>query len=280
MRRSASIGLLSLGAAAAFCAPAGAAQVVGSTLNDPPDAGTLVPGFTFAQTAPPTGAALPIAAPASGALVSVRISHGVVPPAPAAPAVVGLRILSGTPPNLTSRLDARLPNLGYRADEPAGVTSVVPGDASGAHGVPINVGERVGFATLVGNVGLSRPTPGAARGATAGTGAGPGVYADAPNRELLIQYTIEPDADADGWGDETQDRCPDDPTSNCPGRVVSTPVFQPGPTVAGPTITKTIACRTGTKPAGDHCAKIKCKKGRKLKGNKCVKRRAHRSRKR
>ena len=28
-----------------------------------------------------------------------------------------------------------------------------------------------------------------------------------PSQELLVQATLEPDADGDGWGDETQDRC-------------------------------------------------------------------------
>jgi hypothetical protein len=38
--------------------------------------------------------------------------------------------------------------------------------------------------------------------------------------ELMVNATLEPDADADGWGDETQDNCPtvaNDQTSNpCP----------------------------------------------------------------
>ncbi len=38
------------------------------------------------------------------------------------------------------------------------------------------------------------------------------------NYELLANATIEPDADRDGWGDETQDKCPGraDPSNACP----------------------------------------------------------------
>src|SRR5205085_2071744 len=39
-----------------------------------------------------------------------------------------------------------------------------------------------------------------------GTSSSPGT--SNPNRELLVNANIEPDADRDGFGDETQDRCP------------------------------------------------------------------------
>lgn len=46
---------------------------------------------------------------------------------------------------------------------------------------------------------------------TTGTGAAPG------GKELLVQAVIEPDADADGLGDETQDPCPTQPGPVCTG---------------------------------------------------------------
>jgi hypothetical protein len=41
------------------------------------------------------------------------------------------------------------------------------------------------------------------------------------NVELLVQYTVEPDADGDGYGDETQDACPADvaTTVACAGAI-------------------------------------------------------------
>jgi hypothetical protein len=260
MKRLALGGLLALIAAAAMPASAGAASVIGAQLGDPADGGAFSAGYTAVQTAQATGVSLPITAPTSGALVKVSFTHGV---APAGGDRIGLRIVSGTFPNFTSRLDPRLPDLTYLAADPAGTTTVVPADANGAHGVQISAGERLGLATLTGSIDINRAAPGAQYSYFNSTGAGAGVYsAYGAAYQLLVQYVIEPDADADGWGDETQDRCSADPTSDCAGRIV---------TVPGPTVVETIACKTGTKPAGDHCAKIKCRTGRKLRGNKCVK---------
>ena len=38
----------------------------------------------------------------------------------------------------------------------------------------------------------------------------------APSAELLLSGTVEPDADHDGYGDETQDRCPADAATQAP----------------------------------------------------------------
>jgi hypothetical protein len=37
-----------------------------------------------------------------------------------------------------------------------------------------------------------------------------------PNYRVNVSATIEPDADRDGYGDETQDRCPTDPSTQGP----------------------------------------------------------------
>jgi hypothetical protein len=44
-------------------------------------------------------------------------------------------------------------------------------------------------------------------------GQGPQASADSSGKQLLVQVTIEADADKDGFGDETQDRCPSQPTT-------------------------------------------------------------------
>ena len=47
-----------------------------------------------------------------------------------------------------------------------------------------------------------------------------------PDTELLVQAVVEPDGDADGFGDETQDNCPslpnDQRTNPCPSTAVNT----------------------------------------------------------
>jgi hypothetical protein len=267
VKRLALGGLSALIIATALSGVARAETIIGSSLPGIADGGGFSSGFTVVQTTQANGVDLPLTAPSAGALVKVRFSHGV---APAGGDRIGLRIVSGTFPNFTSRLDSRLPDLTYLAGDPAGTTTVIPGDAFGARGVRIEAGERLGVATLVGTMDINRANPGARYSYFNSTGAGPGVYATfGADYDVTLQYVIEPDADGDGWGDETQDRCPADPTSNCPGRIVTVP----GPVVIqqSPPIVKTIVCGTGTKPAGEACVKIKCRIGHKLRGSKCVK---------
>ena len=81
-------------------------------------------------------------------------------------------------------------------------------------------------------------------------GCGPGSF------EVLVQGTVEPDADDDGFGDETQDQCVGvaGPVNGCPAPIVPAPSPVATP-VVGPT----------------SAAAKKCRKGRKLKRGKCVK---------
>jgi hypothetical protein len=84
--------------------------------------------------------------------------------------------------------------------------------------------------------------------------------------ELLVQVTIEPDADGDGFGDETQDQCPTQAGTH--GACVSNP---PPATLA----VNGLAVRTGkiaytlSKEATVTLKLAKAKKGRKVKGR-CV----------
>lgn len=58
-----------------------------------------------------------------------------------------------------------------------------------------------------------------------------------------VSALIEPDVDRDGFGDETQDQCPKDPTTQAPCPV--TPVIVEIP---GPTITQTLVTAAATPP--------------------------------
>lgn len=258
---------------------AGAAQVIGSTLNGTPTASAS--NSTSFQTVPATGSTLALSPSAPGTIVAVRQKFGGTG---ANPGHVGFRLLTpagGT--NFTARLPVRIPVFVTPANfvGPA-IATVLPVDADGLpRGEPIAAGEFVGRTFLGGDTVFTRDgtvTAGSVRSVTGVHDSGTQDYTNVTTpRDQLLQYIVEPDADGDGWGDETQDRCPDDPSSNCPGRVVSTPgptIVQPGVTITLPGKTIAIACRVGTKPAGSRCVKIKCKKGRKLQGNKCVKKKA------
>ena len=64
---------------------------------------------------------------------------------------------------------------------------------------------------------IDRAAPGADYAFVNSTGPGLGTYSNyGGGYEVTIQYTIEPDADHDGYGDETQDLCPTDATTHGP----------------------------------------------------------------
>lgn len=245
---------------AAVPASAAASTPVGSNLTADPNGSPFVGGFTIIQTLPAPGSALPVTAPTAGTIVAIRFKHG----ATASETSVSPRIVTATTPvvNAAVRRHERLPDVVLPGGTPAGIQTIVPVDGeSKPRGVPIAAGEWLGLATLgPGSLALQNLTGGGGERVTL-TGNGTGVLTSAgstPDRELLLQFTLEPDADGDGYGDETQDGCPAQKGDCAPPEI------------------RTIACRTGTRPAGDHCEKIVCKKGRKLRGNKCVKKRKHR----
>jgi hypothetical protein len=91
--------------------------------------------------------------------------------------------------------------------------------------LPIAAGDRVGLGTTVGQATYRNATTASylvrlsalADGATATFAAG-----GFPNLYVLVNADVEPDADSDGFGDETQDQCPTDPTTQgvCPDTAV------------------------------------------------------------
>jgi Ca2+-binding RTX toxin-like protein len=204
--------------------PAGAATLIGSPLTATP---VIHPSGvrTYVQVTPDAASSVPAAAPASGVLVAMKVKHDVA----TADTPIAFRILSGTPPEFTARAatpDGSLAaTLTVANGAAAGIDTYSPRDAAGDPvGVPIAAGERVAavvpdtLAILAvvspgddaANVGLSHDS-------------GTQTYTSNPSREALIQGVVEPDADADGYGDETQDACPDSHSTHkgtCPGQVI------------------------------------------------------------
>lgn len=219
------------GAAAAaavllFAGDARASEIVGSTLTQAPNAGFVTPLTAVAHVQPadnPTP--YPLSPTAAGVVTSVRIKHGGTG---ATPGSAGLRLL-GTDFNtsianrsLTASAPVEASNFAWPANLPAGVFEFTP-TAGGAgaipKGFPIATSQRVGYASISGSLPqvaqyhsfdghnwttlITDPfidhTSGSAN-----------YRMVADNEELLIQYTVEPDADSDGYGDDTQDACPAD----------------------------------------------------------------------
>ena len=222
-------GMLVLVCVAALWAPASsnAATTIGSILS--PSANTGVCSFfsfhADDRDCRDTQASLsgPYAAP--GGVTS-----------PIAGVIVGWTVKTG-PPGGASSIKARL--RVYRGSILAGgdAESVValPLDQPGLHSfptrLPIQAGDRLGLELLVTNVGVEPASvPIAHEGAGIGTvleggGAmadgGTDIFNERTDLELLLNAQVEPDADHDGFGDETQDRCPTSAStqSACPPAV-------------------------------------------------------------
>ena len=196
----------------------------------------------------------------------------------AAPGSVAFRILTpGAANTYTSRVasatatapgfDLRFPLPSSFPAGPVGVVEYRPLLPSGIPaGVPIAAGESIGIGQLKGSgetatIIASRPGGTIAFRADGQLPAGSGLYSTSPGRELALQATIEPDADHDGLGDETQDQCPAR-ANDAGGRCV--PVEVPGServvTVPGPERIVTVPAKTPAAPCagtkGD--ARLRC----------------------
>jgi hypothetical protein len=97
-------------------------------------------------------------------------------------------------------------------------------------------------------------------------GQGPRGSSDV-TEELLAQATIEPDADGDGFGDETQDQCPSQ--AGTQGQCVSNPPPPPALAVSGLGVSAGKINYTLAKEATVTLKLAKAKSGRKVKGR-CV----------
>ena len=215
-------GLLASGLAAmatlAVAGPAPAATVFGSDLQgDAPnlDAGQAA---TFTPVAPRNGSAVPPAAPVCGVLTKMTVKHEAFTGA----ATFKFRILNGpfsppSPVNFTAR-DAGTLNVPSGA-HPVDTLPFTPEDGLGdIKGVPIVAGEHLAVVPPSSIAIIDSSATGANYFFVLGDhSSGSQQYLDGSgNRELFLQGTIEPDADGDGYGDETQDSCPGEPAHAAP----------------------------------------------------------------
>ncbi|MDQ2631428.1 MAG: hypothetical protein M3Y75_10750 [Actinomycetota bacterium] len=197
-------------ALAAFCAvsgPASAAVVSGSNLAAAPNNTTcLSPVMSLKENCTMAIAALPAANQAPGgptAAISGVIVEWKVRSGPSViPHTVRLRVIRG--------------NTGVGA----GPLQTLPADA-GIHAfparLPVQAGDRIGFDLLEnpwleGVQFIRSGVPGAgfeiwvSKPLADGESRAPAATSN--EIELLMNATIEPDGDGDGYGDETQDGCP------------------------------------------------------------------------
>lgn len=172
-------------------------------IGDPCVASTMTQGTTVFQLASPK-AGLPLEAPVSGVITSWKLNAGSVSGDP----LQTLKVFR------VSREFVAPTNETQPVRVHAGL-NVIPAR------LPINAGERIG---LVGSAPVS-DTLLCASEATgedrigAPLGSGQRVpYDELAGYRVPVRAVIEPDADRDGFGDETQDRCPQGTAfhSKCP----------------------------------------------------------------
>ncbi len=192
-RVSAALAAATIGLAAAP-GPAAAATEVGNDCQG----GFVAAGYTIHQFAKASGG-LPLTVPRSGVVTRWRVN--------ASPALTATQIL---------HLGVFRTAAGSGAFETVAESTdeiVIPGGANSFETrIPVAVGDRFGtygkepygpVICATGNPGdelavVKKPTP-------AGT---TNTFEPAPNNLVAVVATIEPDSDRDGYGDETQDRCP------------------------------------------------------------------------
>ncbi|HVE69356.1 MAG TPA: hypothetical protein VNB64_12325 [Solirubrobacteraceae bacterium] len=170
-----------------------------------------------------------LTSPITGVVVRYRVKSG------SAGDAVALRVLRpGGGTTFTGAGTSGPGTLLVGMTELAAQVSIQSGDSVG-----LNVAnEKIVWANTGGATGLAWGQPngfptGLADGAT-GAGAGQ------TSRELLVQAVVEPDADADGFGDETQDGCPADSARQTPPCGTGDPNPNgnpPPPSLAAPRIT-------------------------------------------
>lgn len=187
---------------------ASAAEIVGSDLSGVGGGAGLIPGVTHTGTVQVPSVNLPLTVSASGVIVEVKIKYAATGNTFA---TGGFSILTGTSPNFTARTSPLLPNFSWEAKQAGGTRSFAPvADANGLpRGVPIAAGERIAYRAVTGfSPTMLATSPGAQRDLVfADHTTGTLAYTPSPNDEILLQMRVEPDADSDGYGDETQDRC-------------------------------------------------------------------------
>jgi hypothetical protein len=192
---------------------AGASMTVGSNLtgDGADNLGSYCPGGGGTCTG--TNLSLPAGSTAANGLTS-----------PINGVIVKWRVKSGSTGNPV-RLRVLRPNGGASftgaGTSTAGAT--VSGVAETASRVSIRAGDSIGL--NIGNSALvwaNTPSAnglvwGSVNGFTGGLADGATGTGDAQTaKQLLVQAVVEPDADGDGFGDETQDGCPADPTRQTP----------------------------------------------------------------
>jgi hypothetical protein len=264
------IGVAALLAAAVFAPAASASSIVGADLTQTPDdpgGSCLSPGnpcsfvtLTKSSGAPETGSLT------AGVLTSARVKTW------GGATTVMVRVLKPDP-----MLALTFLNVGPEIPIPVSADPGPIGHVSEATGLhhPIAIGDRLGIGyvdpatSLV--AGSSLPAASAVCGFRPGGGHAVNTsqqYSSAACfAEVLVQGNVEADADGDGFGDETQDNCPNTPATPQGGNGCPAITTCGGPLPFASKscfpLTDSKKCKRKKKHSAEPAKKKRCKKKRK-----------------
>jgi hypothetical protein len=203
MKRIASLAVALVAIAVPLIGAGGAAAAVeaGNTCL----ANLIYPSNSIVQLSRAAGSPLPIAAPSDGVVTKWKLTSGAVG--------VSAQILKVLRPTANPNAFGVVGESGYGA--------VIPGPNSFETRLPVQAGDRFGLSGVSGAVACQLGTGADKLGFTVentSVGTTFTASAESPERQIPVSVVIERDADHDGYGDETQDNCPQNPAahSECP----------------------------------------------------------------
>jgi hypothetical protein len=209
----------------AFSVPLFAAQAASAAIEVGNNcaAKTGTGGYTLVQLAQ-TGSPLPLAAPTAGVATKWKVNLDPSVPIPTEPALSEtMRVLrpTGTPKQFQTIAESSPGSYGHGTSVFDTRIPVQAGDHFGAYAPESS-------AILFCSTESEADVLGAKK-----ADIGPGSTADyepAPKIQLALSVTIEPDVDGDGYGDETQDKCPQSAATHdpCPVLLLDAVASSPG----------------------------------------------------
>jgi hypothetical protein len=168
--------------------------------------------------------------------------------------VVRWRVKTGSPATLALR-GLRSAGTGTYVGVAAGdeVSVTQAGTATFDARMPVKAGDIIGLDDRGGNAKIAAASTSSAIFTFTSIGLSPPrIPTKQANRELLVNADIEPDADGDGYGDETQDLCPADASrhTTCLANLSTSVRPDPAPLTVGRALTFTIkVANEGPSPA-------------------------------
>ena len=203
MKRIASlaVALVAIAAPLAGAGSASAAVEAGNSCAT----NVIYPANTIVQLSRAAGSPLPIAAPVDGVITQWRLTNG--------GSEVTAQILKVLRPTADPKA--------FQVVAESAFGAAVPGPNTFDTRLPVQAGDKFGLYGLKGAIACAFGTGADKLGFTSGNstlGTTLTASVEHASEQIPVSVVIEPDADHDGYGDETQDNCPQNSAahSECP----------------------------------------------------------------